>query len=84
MSPLTDLTQKIVFTYAVHFSNNSLGWFYSLIRGPSYTIEINNKKTTKKKTTSKLLKLVQDNLQTRQRKVRDTKVVKIRQKHEKD
>ena len=82
MSRLTDLTQKTVFTYAVHFSNNLLGWFYSLIRGPSYTIEINNK--GKEKTTSKLLKPVQDNLQTRQRKVRDTKVVKIRQKHEKD
>ena len=48
MSRLTDLTQKIVFTYAVHFSNNLLGWFYSLIRSPSYTIEINNKGKEKK------------------------------------
>ena len=57
MSSLTDLTQKIVFTYAVHFSNNSLGWFYSLIQGSSYTIEINKiKKKEKEKNNLQVIK----------------------------
>ena len=76
MSPLTDLTQYCIYLCCTFFQQ--IHWeINTLIQGPSYTVQIHNGDEEK---SFRLLRPVQDNLQTRQRKVKDTEVEKTRQK----